>query len=189
MSTASEKKNLLDLRKSVRDERAALTDTMSKVGVGHAHGRGGFPTEPSMVWISASIPFSVEIAGEDVGVGGRHALAAEEESAPGVGMSDAIFDIVSSGGTLISNGLTEVEKVFFSEAVLIAAPGLDRAKRTEVGQLTFRFNSILDSRDMKYVLMNPATGTARRGHPGSCPACAVRRCCRWPKRAGARSMP
>ena len=83
-----------------------------------------------------------------------HTIEGSVEIAPAVGMSDAIFDIVSSGGTLISNGLTEVEKVFFSEAVLIAAPDLDRAKRTEVGQLTFRFNSILDSRDMKYVLMN-----------------------------------
>ena len=83
-----------------------------------------------------------------------HTIEGSVEIAPAVGMSDAIFDIVSSGGTLISNGLTEVEKVFFPEAVLIAAPDLDRAKRTEVGQLTFRFNSILDSRGMKYVLMN-----------------------------------
>ena len=69
-------------------------------------------------------------------------------------MADAIFDIVSSGGTLISNGLKEVEKVFFSEAVLVATPGLDREKRLEIEQLTFRFHSILDSRNMKYVLMN-----------------------------------
>ena len=83
-----------------------------------------------------------------------HRIEGSVEIAPAVGMSDAIFDIVSSGGTLISNGLVEVEKVFFSEAVLIAAPGLDREKRSEVEQLTFRFHSILDSRDMKYVLMN-----------------------------------
>ena len=69
-------------------------------------------------------------------------------------MSDAIFDIVSSGGTLISNGLVEVEKVFYSEAVLIANPELDEYKRRETAQLTFRFNSILESRGMKYVLMN-----------------------------------
>ena len=71
-----------------------------------------------------------------------------------VGMADGIFDIVSSGGTLISNGLVEVEKVLFSEAVLIANPELDSDKRRETEQLTFRFNSILDSRGMKYVLMN-----------------------------------
>ena len=76
------------------------------------------------------------------------------EIAPAVGMADGIFDIVSSGGTLISNGLVEVEKVLFSEAVLIACPGLDNDKRRETEQLTFRLNSILDSRGMKYVLMN-----------------------------------
>ena len=76
------------------------------------------------------------------------------EIAPAVGMADGIFDIVSSGGTLISNGLVEVEKVLFSEAVLIACPGLDSDKRRETEQLTFRLNSILDSRGMKYVLMN-----------------------------------
>ena len=83
-----------------------------------------------------------------------HTIEGSVEIAPAVGMSDAIFDIVSSGGTLISNGLEEVEKVFFSEAVLIGTPGLDEARRREAGQLTFRFNSILESRGMKYVLMN-----------------------------------
>ncbi len=76
------------------------------------------------------------------------------EIAPTVGMADAIFDIVSSGGTLISNGLREVEKVFYSEAVLIGTPGLSEDKRALLEQLTFRFNAILQSRDMKYVLMN-----------------------------------
>lgn len=83
-----------------------------------------------------------------------HRIEGSVEIAPAVGMSDAIFDIVSSGGTLISNGLTEVEKVFFSEAVLIANPELSPDKRRESAQLTFRFNSILESRGMKYVLMN-----------------------------------
>ena len=60
-----------------------------------------------------------------------HTIEGSVEIAPAVGMADAIFDIVSSGGTLISNGLTEVEKVFFSEAVLIANPGLGSDKRRE----------------------------------------------------------
>ena len=63
-------------------------------------------------------------------------------------------EIHTIGGTLISNGLVEVEKVFYSEAVLIANPEMDEAKRRETAQLTFRFNSILESRGMKYVLMN-----------------------------------
>lgn len=83
-----------------------------------------------------------------------HEIAGSVEIAPAVGMSDAIFDIVSSGGTLIQNGLREVEQVFFSEAVLIATPGLPEEKRADLDKLKFRLNSILDSRGMKYVLMN-----------------------------------
>lgn len=83
-----------------------------------------------------------------------HRIAGSVEVAPAVGMADAIFDIVSSGGTLVQNGLVEVEKVFYSEAVLIATPGLSEEKMQEVEMLKFRFGSILDSRGMKYVLMN-----------------------------------
>ena len=70
------------------------------------------------------------------------------------GKCDAIFDIVSSGGTLIQNGLKEVEQVFHSEAVLVATPGLSEAKLKEVEKLKFRFSSIVNSRGYKYVLMN-----------------------------------
>ena len=83
-----------------------------------------------------------------------HEIAGSVEIAPAVGMSDAIFDIVSSGGTLVQNGLREVEQVFFSEAVLIATPGLQEDKLEEIDKLKFRLNSILDSRGIKYVLMN-----------------------------------
>jgi ATP phosphoribosyltransferase len=61
---------------------------------------------------------------------------------------------VSSGGTLITNGLKEVEKVFFSEAVLVAGPALDDEKRRLLGQLLFRFEAVERSRGMKYVLLN-----------------------------------
>ena len=71
-----------------------------------------------------------------------------------VGMADAIFDIVSSGGTLVTNGLKEVEKVLFSEAVLIATPNLDEEKRQLLGQLLFRFEAVERSKGMKYVLLN-----------------------------------
>ncbi len=83
-----------------------------------------------------------------------HQIEGSVEIAPAVGMADAIFDIVSSGGTLIQNGLVEVEKVFFSEAVLIANPSLDEEKQKTISQLTFRFKAIIQSHDMKYVLMN-----------------------------------
>lgn len=81
-------------------------------------------------------------------------IAGSVEIAPAVGMSDAIFDIVSSGGTLVSNGLKEVEKVVFSEAVLIAGKDLPDGKRKLLEQIKFRFNSVKDSRGKKYLLMN-----------------------------------
>lgn len=83
-----------------------------------------------------------------------HEIAGSVEVAPAVGMADAIFDIVSSGGTLVQNGLVEVEQVFFSQAVLIASKHLNGEKLHELEQLKFRFSSIINSRGMKYVLMN-----------------------------------
>ncbi|MFI3259031.1 MAG: ATP phosphoribosyltransferase [Rikenellaceae bacterium] len=83
-----------------------------------------------------------------------HTIEGSVEVAPAVGMADAIFDIVSSGGTLVSNGLVEVEKIFFSEAVLIANNELSDEKRAILEQLKFRLTTILESRNMKYVLMN-----------------------------------
>lgn len=73
------------------------------------------------------------------------------EIAPTVGMSDAIFDIVSSGGTLVSNGLKEVEKVVFSEAVLISGGNLSEEKAKLLEQIKFRFNAVRDSRGKKYL--------------------------------------
>lgn len=83
-----------------------------------------------------------------------HNIAGSVEIAPAAGLADAIFDIVSSGGTLISNGLKEVERVFDSEAVLIGTPGLGGEKKSLIDQLMFRFNAILMSRKKKYLLMN-----------------------------------
>jgi ATP phosphoribosyltransferase len=71
-----------------------------------------------------------------------------------VGIADAIFDIVSSGSTLIANGLKEVETVFESEAVLIARPGLSEEEQALVDDLLFRIESENVSRGKKYLLMN-----------------------------------
>ena len=76
------------------------------------------------------------------------------EIAPTVGMSDAIFDIVSSGGTLVSNGLKEVEKIVCSEAVVISGRNPDAEKVKVWEQIKFRINAVRDSRNMKYLLMN-----------------------------------
>ncbi len=83
-----------------------------------------------------------------------HEITGSVEVAPAVGMADAIFDIVSSGGTLIQNGLKEEETVIYSEAVLISNPHIDEVRRREIDKLKFRFQSIIESRGMKYVLFN-----------------------------------
>lgn len=76
------------------------------------------------------------------------------EIAPAAGIADAIFDIVSSGSTLVSNGLKEVEKVFFSEAVLISCGKLDEDQQAVLDEMLFRIGSARISRDKKYLLMN-----------------------------------
>ena len=81
-------------------------------------------------------------------------IAGSVEVAPSIGMTDAIFDIVSSGGTLVSNGLVEVEKVMDSQAVLIGNPNLSEENKKIVDQLIFRFESILRSKGKKYILVN-----------------------------------
>ncbi len=83
-----------------------------------------------------------------------HRIAGSVEIAPTVGMADAIFDIVSTGGTLITNGLKEVEKVMTSEAVLISNINIDEEKRQLVSQLIVRFEAVERSKGKKYILMN-----------------------------------
>ncbi len=79
------------------------------------------------------------------------------EIAPAAGIADAIFDIVSSGGTLVTNGLKEVERVFESEAVLIANRNLSDEEREVLNELLFRIESERVSRGKKYLLMNIPT--------------------------------
>ena len=76
------------------------------------------------------------------------------EVAPAAGIADAIFDIVSSGGTLVANGLVEVEKVFYSEAVLISSGNLDKEGQAVLDEMLFRIDSAMVSRRKKYLLMN-----------------------------------
>ncbi len=83
-----------------------------------------------------------------------HEIAGSVEIAPSVGMADVIFDIVSSGGTLVSNGLKEVEVALDSEAVIIASKSLSAEKRQLLDQILFRIGSVERSRGMKYVLLN-----------------------------------
>lgn len=76
------------------------------------------------------------------------------EIAPAAGIADAIFDIVSSGGTLVSNGLKEVERVFQSEAVLISNGRLSADEQAILDEMLFRLESARISRGKKYLLMN-----------------------------------
>jgi len=83
-----------------------------------------------------------------------HVITGSVEIAPGIGLADAIFDIVSSGSTLISNRLKEVEVVTPSEAVLIAGPNLDPEKKALMEELIFRMESVQRAEGKKYILLN-----------------------------------
>lgn len=105
--------------------------------------------------IATSYPNILQKYLDDNGISAQiEVITGSVEIAPAVGIADAIFDIVSSGSTLISNGLKEVENVFSSEAVLIAKRNLDEAEREILDEILFRIESENLSRDKKYLLMN-----------------------------------
>jgi ATP phosphoribosyltransferase len=91
-----------------------------------------------------------------------HEISGSVEIAPGIGLADTIFDIVSSGSTLISNGLQEVEVVMKSEAVIIGHPGLSDDKRKILEKLLFRTRSVQKAQCNKYIVLNaPATSIGK----------------------------
>lgn len=83
-----------------------------------------------------------------------HVISGSVEISTGIGLADAIFDIVSSGSTLVSNNLREVEVVMQSEAVLIANPNITPEKKAILDDLLFRLEAVMVAQDKKYVLMN-----------------------------------
>ena len=83
-----------------------------------------------------------------------HVITGSVEVAPGIGLADAIFDIVSSGSTLVSNRLKEVEVVMKSEALLIGNRNLSEEKQGILRELLFRMDAVKTAEDKKYVLMN-----------------------------------
>lgn len=83
-----------------------------------------------------------------------HVITGSVEVAPGIGLADAIFDIVSSGSTLVSNRLKEVEVIMKSEALLIANKELSEDKKEVLNELLFRMDAVKTAEDKKYVLMN-----------------------------------
>ncbi|MDD6551975.1 MAG: ATP phosphoribosyltransferase [Prevotellaceae bacterium] len=83
-----------------------------------------------------------------------HVITGSVEISPGIGLADGIFDIVSSGSTLISNNLKEVEVVMQSEAVLIGNWNMDEEKHKVLNEMLFRFEAVRSAQDKKYVMMN-----------------------------------
>ncbi len=83
-----------------------------------------------------------------------HVITGSVEIAPGIGLADAIFDIVSSGSTLVSNRLKEVEVVLKSEAVLVANPNLSEDKKELLDEFIFRLESVQRAKGKKYILLN-----------------------------------
>ncbi|MCH5302566.1 MAG: ATP phosphoribosyltransferase [Prevotella sp.] len=83
-----------------------------------------------------------------------HVITGSVEISPGIGLANAIFDIVSSGSTLTSNNLREVEVVMRSEALLIGNKQLSQEKREILEQMLFRFKAVKEAEDKKYVRMN-----------------------------------
>jgi ATP phosphoribosyltransferase len=83
-----------------------------------------------------------------------HEISGSVEIAPGIGLSDVIVDLVSSGGTLFMNGLKEAEIILESQAVLVARKNLDEEKKAILDKLLFRIRAVKKAKKSKYVLMN-----------------------------------
>ncbi len=83
-----------------------------------------------------------------------HVITGSVEISPGIGLADAIFDIVSSGSTLVSNNLKEVETVMQSEALLIAGKSVPAEKEAVLKEMLFRFEAVKNAEEKKYVRMN-----------------------------------
>ena len=83
-----------------------------------------------------------------------HEISGSVEIAPGIGLADGICDLVSTGGTLMSNGLKEVDVILKSEAVLISNPKLSSDKQDLLNKVLFRVESSLKAKHFKYILLN-----------------------------------
>jgi len=83
-----------------------------------------------------------------------HTISGSVEIAPNIGLADGVCDIVSSGSTLFKNGLQETETLLKSEAVLVKSPLLDEVKQNVLSKLLFRIQSVLRSKNTKYILLN-----------------------------------
>lgn len=83
-----------------------------------------------------------------------HEISGSVEIAPSIGLAEAVCDIVSSGSTLLSNGLKEVETIFRSEAILIASKSLSAEKQDLLDKLLFRIKAVQAAKNNKYIVLN-----------------------------------
>lgn len=83
-----------------------------------------------------------------------HEISGSVEIAPGIGLADAICDLVSSGSTLLTNGLKEVETILKSEAILIKHSRLDAVQQSLLNKLLFRIHAVKKAKNNKYILLN-----------------------------------
>ncbi|MCB2195926.1 MAG: ATP phosphoribosyltransferase [Bacteroidetes bacterium] len=105
--------------------------------------------------IATSYPFILKKFLQDNNINAEiHQISGSVEISPSIGLADGIFDIVSSGSTLISNGLKEVEKVIESEAIIIGKEKLNPEIQEILDQLIFRIKSVQKAKSNKYILLN-----------------------------------
>ncbi len=144
-------------------ERGYDAEIVSRLGFGKCRLSLAVPKETSyngLAWfngrkIATSYPNILRKFLDDKGVKAEvQIINGSVEISPAIGLADAIFDIVSSGSTLVSNNLREVETVVESEALLIGNRDMSEEKREILKELLFRIKAVRSAEDKKYVLMN-----------------------------------
>lgn len=144
-------------------ERGEDADIISRLGFSKCRLSLAIPKEidyKGVEWfqgkkIATSYPNILHKFMQEKGIDAQiHVITGSVEISPGIGLADGIFDIVSSGSTLVSNNLREVEVVMQSEALLIGNKQMTDDKRQILEQMLFRFKAVKDAEDKKYVRMN-----------------------------------
>ncbi|MGM9779965.1 MAG: ATP phosphoribosyltransferase [Prevotella sp.] len=144
-------------------ERGEDADIISRLGFSKCRLSLAIPKDidyPGLEWfngkkIATSYPGILRHFMEKHGINTEiHVITGSVEISPGIGLADGIFDIVSSGSTLVSNNLREVEIVMQSEALLIGNKDMDDEKKATLQEMLFRFEAVRSAEDKKYVRMN-----------------------------------
>ena len=144
-------------------ERGEDADIISRLGFSKCRLSLAIPKDidyPGLEWfngkkIATSYPGILRHFMEKHGINTEiHVITGSVEISPGIGLADGIFDIVSSGSTLVSNNLREVEIVMQSEALLIGNKEMDAEKKVTLQEMLFRFEAVRSAEDKKYVRMN-----------------------------------